>query len=276
MKIVNITMAIIVIFFFIVGGISLIWKGIKTQSKINNKYSEENKLKLQEQLQEEKGNLITSKETLEKKVKPTLDKIKELERHTFNGFNDAYYEREDKIKELRKSISQETSDINAMKQALDENFYYCTFDKTKNNQYSSKYCSIKNKIKDLTEFNKKFESDELIPYYMGGGFIIIFGIILASSLYATAKRREILAFEVQQSLPITKETVKEIAPTLAETAKEITPTLAETAKEITPTLAETTKEITPTLAETAKEITKGIKEGINEADDKVTKSKDEK
>ena len=247
-------LAIIILIIFLVGGISLIGKGIKIQSKINNKYSEENKTQLQEQLQAEKENLITSKETLEKKVKPTLDEIKELERHNFNGFTDAYYKRQDKIQELKESISQEINDITAIKQALDETFYYCTFDKTKNNQYSSKYCSIKNEIKGLTEFNKKFESDEIISYYIGGGFIILFGIILASSLYATAKRREILAFEVQQSLPITKETVKEITPTIAETAKEIT----------------------PTIAETAKEITKSIKEGINEANKETNQNKDEK
>ena len=58
-------------------------------------------------IEEEKQKLIANKETLEEKIKPVEDEIESLERTTFNGFDAAYYERQDKIKDLEKSIKED-------------------------------------------------------------------------------------------------------------------------------------------------------------------------
>ena len=58
-------------------------------------------------------------------------------------------------------------------------------------------------------------------FYVGGAFIILFGVIISSSLFLTAKKREITAFKVQQVMPIAQEGIDKIAPTMGNAAKEI-------------------------------------------------------
>lgn len=80
-----------------------------------------------------------------------------------------------------------------------------------------------------------------LPLFMIGGFIAIVSCMIAGGIYFFAKRREILAFSMQQVMPIAKEGIEEIAPTVGKAGGTI-----------------------------AKEITKGIKEGLQ------SEEKDEK
>ena len=79
---------------------------------------------------------------------------------------------------------------------------------------------------------------------MFGIFIIIASSIIAFSIYMIAKRRELLAFGIQQVMPLAEETVEKITPTIAKTGATIA------------------KEMAPSYGEIAKEISKGIKEGM--------------
>lgn len=214
----------IAVFVLIVGlliGGSLIFTGIKKQSDVNSKYSEENKIKLQQQLDTEKQNLINSKTELENKIKPVQDEIKSLEREKFTGFDDAYYARKDKIEELNKSIATDKNNIKVIDDALDESFSHCSFDEAKNNTYTSKYCSLKNQLEEKTDFNKDFDSFDSIPFYMFGGFIIIATCMISGSIFMFGKRREIMAFTAQQVMPVAKEGIDEMAPTIGNAAGEI-------------------------------------------------------
>ena len=105
---------IVLIIGFLIGGF-LIALGIINHSKINSRYSEENKAaaleKLEgekqifiEDLSVEKQKIINSKTEIENKIKPIEDQIKGLERVAFNGFDDDYYARKDKIEELEKML----------------------------------------------------------------------------------------------------------------------------------------------------------------------------
>ena len=147
-------------------GVSLILTGIIKQTQVNSKYSDESKASIQDQLATEKANLEAKKvelETikntalatekanleakkaeLESKIKPIEDQIKGLEREPFKGFDDAYYARKDKIEELKKSTEADKKSISTIEDALDESFNHCKFDAAKNNEYTSKYCSIVN------------------------------------------------------------------------------------------------------------------------------------
>lgn len=58
-------------------------------------------------------------------------------------------------------------------------------------------------------------------FYIGGGIVILFGIMISSSLYITAKKREITAFQVQQVMPVAQEGIDKISPTIGNAAKEI-------------------------------------------------------
>ena len=78
----------------------------------------------------------------------------------------------------------------------------------------------------------------------GGGFILFASLMVALSLLLIAKRREIMAFQVQQVAPVAKEGVEKATPVVGRAAGSI-----------------------------AKEIAKGIKEG--KADEPTSESKPE-
>jgi len=259
--------ALIVLIIGILIGGSLIATGLVKQSKINAYYSEENKTKIKDQLENEKQKIeeqleleeqkiIKTKTELETKIKPTEDEIKSLERVKFTGFDDAYYARQDRIEELEKSISSDKKSIAVIEDVLEDSDFYCSFDGEKND-YTVNYCSIEDQLdakvveinsleREFSDFNKKFDSHDSIPFYMIGTFIIIASCMIAGSIYMITKRREMLAFGVQQIMPIAEEGAEKIAPTIGKVGKTIA------------------KEMAPVYGEIAKEISKGIKEGIKE------------
>lgn len=211
---------IILIVGVLIGG-SLIVTGLIKQGKVNSQYSEDNKVIISQQLETEKQNLISKKAELEAKIEPVETQIKKLERELFTGFDDAYYEREDKIEELEESIATDKNSISVIDKALDESFAWCEFDEAKNNTYTSEYCSLKLQLDDFTDFNKGFDSFGSIPFYMFGAFIIIAACMISGSIYMFSKRREITAFTAQQVMPVAKEGIDEMAPTIGNVAKEI-------------------------------------------------------
>ena len=269
------SIALIVLTIGLLLGGSFIITGIIKQNAVNEKFSEKNKAKelqqlesekekLSNQVEEEKQNLIKSKEDLEAKIKPIEDEIKNLKRVTFTGFDDAYYARQDKIEEWNESIVADKKSIDVIENALDESFDHCAFDSAKNNNYTSSYCSLKNELKakngeiylldnKYTDFNKKFESEKYVPFYIVGGFILIVSIMISGSIYMMTKRREIAAFSVQQMMPIAQEGIEKIAPSVGKAGASIA------------------KEMAPTYGQIAKEISKGIKEGLKGEEKKEKK-----
>lgn len=214
---------------FIFGG-GLIAIGINNQININSKYSDDNKADLEKQLADETQNLSKKRDELKEKIKPTEDEIKKLQRADFTGFDDDYYARQDKIKELSESIADDKNAVNAINE-LD-----CVFYDAAKDAAIAKYCTLENQIEDVKSgFNKEYDSMKNIPFYMIGGFIILTGAMIAGAIFKFAKGREITAFMAQQTMPIAKEGMDEMAPHIGKAAKEIS---------------------------------KGIKEGINEADRK--------
>ena len=237
------TIALVILIVGLLIGGSLIFTGLKKQSDINSNYSEENKAKLQQQLETEKQNLIAKKSELEKEIKTKTDAIQEqintlntklaslkgqqsTEFHA-NGFSEKYYSLENEIDSVEKEISSLKSNINnenksteVIDKALDDSFDYCEFE-AKNNSYTANYCSIKSQIDDMTDFNKEFDSFDSIPFYMIGGFIIIATCMISVPIFMFGKRREIMAFTAQQVMPVAKEGIDEMAPTIGNAAGEI-------------------------------------------------------
>ena len=215
--------SVIVLLIGILFGSSLIAIGLFKQGKVNANYSEVNKESLSKKLEIEKQSLISSKEKIEDEIKPVEDEIKSLEREKFTGFDDAYYQRQDKIEELEKSISESKKNISAIETALGDSMSACAFGTTANNSYTKEYCSIRNSLEDASSsFNKKFDSHNSIPYYMFGGFIIAASLMISVSIYTFAKRREILAFSAQQVMPVAKEGIEKMTPTVSKSVEEIT------------------------------------------------------
>lgn len=218
-KIKTIALVILVVG-FLIGG-SLIATGLMKQGKVNSQYSEDNKTTISQQLETEKQSLISKKSELETKIEPVETQIKKLEREPFTGFNDAYYERQDKIEELEKSIATDKKSIGVIDDVLEDADFACSFD-GKTNSYTSKYCSLNNQLSDISsDFNKEFDSFGSIPFYMIGGFIIIASCMIAGLIYMFSKRREIAAFTAQQVMPVAKEGIDEMAPTIGNAVGEI-------------------------------------------------------
>ena len=220
------TIALVILVVGILIGGSLIATGLMKQGKVNSQYSEESKETISQQLETEKQNLVSKKAELEAKIEPIETQVKKLEREKTDvfmngGFSDRYYEIEDEIEELEKSITTDKNSISVIDKALDESFGWCKFDEAKNNTYTSKYCSLKLQLDDFTDFNKEFDSFGSIPFYMIGGFIIIATCMIAGSIYMFSKRREIAAFTTQQVMPVAKEGIDEMAPTIGNAVGEI-------------------------------------------------------
>ncbi len=74
-----------------------------------------------------------------------------------------------------------------------------------------------------------------IYYYIGGGFILILSLMISGSIYFIAKRREIMAFGIQQTMPVAQEGIEKMAPTIGNAAGTIGQGLA---KGITQGIAE--------------------------------------
>ena len=190
-----------------IGGF-LIYTGITRGSK-----SKIDELKIK--LAEEKNNLLLSKSSIEENIKPINYEIKKLEREPFKGFDKAYYERQDKINELKSSIADDNSLLAVINSVLDERNNNCHFEETNINTYTSKYCAVKNKLYDISETDNSF------TYYMFGGFIIFTTIIISNFIFITSRGREITAFYAQQSMPIVKEGIDEITPSVSKASEEI-------------------------------------------------------
>ena len=134
----------------------------------------------------------------------------------------------------------ESYDLKIITGALDPSFPHCEFDEYKNNSITKEYCTAKNSIGEYAS----------ISSIMFGVFICIAACMFSSFIFMVAKRRHILAFTVQQTMPIAQEGIEKMAPTVGKVGASIA------------------KEMAPVYGDIAKGIAKGIKEGINEADNK--------
>ena len=156
-----------------------------------------------------KEELVTLKNSLTEKIKPTTDEIKKLERVPFRGFTEDYYENQDKIAELKESIKEDTKTIEDINYVFEHG---CTFN---HNTNLNKYCDLYN---TLEKANDKTYS---IPFYMFGGFVIVAIFMSMLPFIFILKGREITSFMTEQGLPIAKESVEKMGPSVAKMAKDI-------------------------------------------------------
>ena len=105
----------------------------------------------------------------------------------------------------------EKYDLYIITNALDPSFSHCEFDEYKNNSITKEYCAAKNSISEFST----------ISLIMVGIFICFVTIGIFVSVLVFAKGRQILAFTTQQTIPVAKESIDEMAPTIGNAAGEI-------------------------------------------------------
>lgn len=191
---------LILIIGFAVGGL-IIKKGLNKKNDIYSKYTEENK---QAQIVSLNVQIKIAKSSLEsKKVELIAQGLQPSSNYEDN----------------------ESYNLYIINNVLNPRLNRCSFDEYKNNELTSQYCNLIKQLEDTEKldikYKRKSESFSCIPYYMVGTSIILFSIIISISLFLIAKRREIIAFQAQQAMPVVKEGIEEISPALGKDAKDV-------------------------------------------------------
>lgn len=190
----------ILIIGFVVGGL-IIKKGLDKKNDIYSKYTEENK---QAQIVSLNVQIKIAKSSLEsKKVELIAQGLQPSSNYEDN----------------------ESYNLYIINNVLNPRLNRCSFDEYKNNELTSQYCNLIKQLEDTEKldikYKRKSESFSCIPYYMVGTSIILFSIIISISLFLIAKRREIIAFQAQQAMPVVKEGIEEISPALGKATKDV-------------------------------------------------------
>ncbi len=153
---------------------------------------------------------------------------------------------EQRLLAIPKTIEELTSKKNQLTQEMSSLDMTDSTWFSKVNQYQSEISSLEGKISELemekfnlqnknyTVFHQKNMSMSHVIFYSLGGMTLFLSLMIALMIYFISKRREILAFGIQQTLPLAKEGMEKVTPTVIKTTKEL-----------------------------AKGITEGIKEGLN-------------
>lgn len=247
---------VIALVVFIIGlllGGGLITIGLVKRNNIISKYSEENKAKLQEQLDLEKQSLLTKKSEIEKDIQKSIDEInskidnlnKELAKLNSdqnkeffkNGHSEKYYNLQNEINKKKEEIREYNAQIVEEKKATSvidsalNGTNSCSLGDAKNNVDTAKYCTLKNQLDDITDFNSDFDLFGCTMFYAFGGAIIFATLIISGSIYSSTKGRDLAAYYAQQQMPIVKEGMDEMAPVIGNTVKEITKGIKEGLKD---------------------------------------------
>lgn len=182
-------------------GLGLISIGIFNIIKYNDK----------DALKREEAKLVDVQEKLEQKVNPIEDEIKKLNRDIYDTNNsEERYAMEDRIEELTKSIERERKQLELIKGAIDEFDSKCMFSDYREHELVSTYC-------DYRELNEM----KIIPFIIPGVFISFLSFGLTMMFIMTTKRREIMAYQMQDVRPIAEEGAEKMAPTAGKVAKHI-------------------------------------------------------
>ena len=195
-KIIMLIALLVLVVGLTIGGL-LIYKGINEKQKIDNttnEQAEKDKQRLKE--------IETEKEELNKKISD-----KKYECDSIKMETDSWFEKSNKCDNEVLSLEEQVDELESEEFDLENTNY---------------------------EFDKKFNSVGSTRYFMFGVFIIIATLIISLSIFMFAKRREIMAFGMQQTMPLAQEGIEKMAPTVGNAAGTI-----------------------------AKDVAAGIKEGIN-------------
>lgn len=196
----------------------------------------------------------------------TNNSKKEIELINEERYNAAYEKSEAKKKANEIRLDEIASETETLNREYDQKQQECDSlsmnDKNwfaKANQCQREASTIKSKINELKTEEFELSNENYTVYYnkeyaknyifisILGGMLIIAGCSISLAIYLIAKRRDIAAFTIQQTMPLAQETMEKMAPTVGDTVGTIGKGIA-------------------------KGITSGIKEGLKE-DKKENNSK---
>lgn len=166
-----------------------------------------------------------------------------------------YNASEQRLKEIASEKESLNLQYNAKKQECDSLDMRAKDWYSKVNQCERDASAISSKITNLEseEFKlnnnyDKVEAKNYIPLSVFGGVIIFIGGMISLSIYLIAKKRDISAFAIQQSMPLAQEVIGKMAPTIGDAGKTVI------------------DKVGPSIGNAAGSIAKGIKDGLKDED----------
>lgn len=182
-------------------GLGLISIGIFNIIKYNDK----------DALKQEEAKLIKIQEELEQKVNPIEKEIKNLNRTKYDtDTNEERYAIEDRIEELTKSIEKDREKLNIIDEAIDEMNTKCGWSDYQKSELVGTYCNYR----ELNEM-------KVMPFIIPGIFISFLSFGLTMMFIMTTKRREIMAYGMQDMRPLAEEGIEKMAPSAGKVAEEV-------------------------------------------------------
>ena len=177
---------------------------------------------------------ITNLKTEKSKLKIEQDKIFRDDR----GFSDRYYNKEEEINAKQNQIDAKTKEKSKLNSSLAD--YEQELWKI-----NSGYNDTKNRIDQSIVSSS---ASKYVPLFIFGGMIIFVSGIISLSIYLIAKKRDISAFAIQQSMPLAQEAIEKMAPTIGDAGKTVI------------------DKVGPSIGSAAGNIAKGIKDGLKDED----------
>lgn len=197
---------------------------------------------------------------------------KDAEKVNQERYNVAYQESQNQVAQTEQRLKEIASEKESLNLQYDAKNQECdSLDMSAKDWYSKvNQChrdasAIRSKITDLeteefklnnknhTVYYDKVEAKNYIPLSVFGGVILFIGGMISLSIYLIAKKRDISAFAIQQSMPLAQEAIEKMAPTIGEAGKTVI-------DKVGPSIGNTAGSI-------AKGITKGIKDGLKDEDE---------
>ncbi len=120
--------------------------------------------------------------------------------------------------------SGEAYDLYIIINALDPSFPHCDFDEYKTNAITSKYCTLKEELKNVEEQKDNDKTSNLIFNtfeFMPAVMILLITLGISINLFYIANKRKITAFHAQQVMPIADEMIDKATPTIAKSVGKI-------------------------------------------------------
>ena len=127
---------------------------------------------------------------------------------SFNHCSFDEYKKNDLTKDycaLFNKTDEDAKDINTINGVLSATFDTCKFDNWQANDLISNYCSYKQQLEDYTKTPKTNHSFSSALFYILGVLVILISMIISGAIYIIAKRRDIMAFSLEQERPIYEE-----------------------------------------------------------------------
>ena len=199
-------------------------------------------------------------------IKTSISK-KDAEKVNQERYDAAYQESQNQVAQTEQRLKEIASEKESLNLQYDAKNQECdSLDMrakdwySKINQCSRDSSAIRSKITDLeteefklnnknhTVYYDKVEAKNYIPLSVFGGVIIFIGGMISLLIYLIAKKRDISAFAIQQSMPLAQEVIGKMAPTIGDAGKTVI------------------DKVGPSIGSAAGSIAKGIKDGLKDED----------